>query len=281
MGLLRSVTLLVTTGLLAVLCAPVQATMLLQYTFDESASGNNVAIDSVVPAANGSFIGTATRTGNTPGGFSLGALDMTNDANNDYVSAADPAKLDGLTALTLTTWINLQANPATNDRLLSKLNTTGTGAAGFDWSFTEASAANFKLRFGIGDGSSYLAMNSSVTVNADHQWVFLAAVWDGTTLRYYRGDESSAPTQLGTDLALVKSTTGDNSVDFRVGSVAATTGDRTPPAWMDDVRVYNTALSVAELEAVRLEAVPEPSTWALLVALAGAVALGALRQRRA
>lgn len=40
--------------------------------------------------------------------------------------------------------------------------------------------------------------------------------------------------------------------DFRVGSTPATAADRTPPAWFDDVRVHDTALSLSQLESIRL-----------------------------
>jgi hypothetical protein len=110
-----------------VLASADAATMLLRYDFDEASSGTTNALDvsGYGTAAPGMFIGSATRTSNTPGGASLGALDlMTGDVNDDYVSGGDADKLDQLSAMTLTAWVNLRTassgTSVSGKRLLSK-----------------------------------------------------------------------------------------------------------------------------------------------------------------
>ncbi|UCD29563.1 MAG: hypothetical protein JSV03_03520, partial [Planctomycetota bacterium] len=67
------------------------------------------------------------------------------------------------------------------------------------------------------------------------------------------GDENNSVSQLGLPWSFTYDLL-DNAVDFRVGSDPSNPGtDRTPPAWIDDVRIYDTALSAAELEQIRLE----------------------------
>ncbi len=231
-------------GSLILLAQPTQAALLLQYNFDE-ASG--IAIDSsgVIPQANGIFTNSATRTPNTPSGHGY-ALDVSSNATtNNYVYATAPAKLNvTLTNVTLTTWINLQGNPSANDRLMGNV----TASSGFDFYFnnTNANAAQFGFRKnGTGGGTA------SVTgVDVTNKWVFVAVVYDGVTVSFYTGTPGNPVEQLGTNTALAGNIIASTS-NFRIGSTSATASDRTPPAWFDDVRVHNTALSLSQLESIR------------------------------
>ena len=84
--LMRDIFCSVLVVLVAGLATAVKADLLLQYTFDEDSSGTAPALDNgAPPPALGSFEGGALRTGNTPGGMSLGAADLS-DANA-YVTA--------------------------------------------------------------------------------------------------------------------------------------------------------------------------------------------------
>src|SRR5512135_180754 len=125
---------LLALGCLLLATMPARADLLLRYSFDDTGATNTPAIDTgIPPEADGTFIRSATRTTNTPfaSGFSLDTT--VNDTDNDYVSAGNPTKLNGLTSFTMSFWINLQAAPAANDRLLSKI--SGTPAAGFELEF--------------------------------------------------------------------------------------------------------------------------------------------------
>ncbi|MDE3066872.1 MAG: right-handed parallel beta-helix repeat-containing protein [Verrucomicrobiota bacterium] len=227
----------------------------LHYAFDE---GTGPALDSgIAPADDGAFVGLATHTTNTPWGTGR-ALDLS-DGNNDWVTAGNPAKLNGLTNFTLTTWFNLRGDPANGDRLIDKV--SGTPNGGFGWRIISPtsgtiSASNFTLALQI-----TLAQQTTLPVNigADHQWIFLAVSYDGTgassNVKWYKGDLNNGVSLLATtsrDSGPVIDTTND----LRIGSTPATTSDRTPPAWFDDVRVFSTVLSQIDLEKIRLETVP-------------------------
>lgn len=231
-------------GSLILLAQPMQAALLLQYNFDE-ASGNALDSSGAIPQANAAFTNSTTRTPNSPSGMGY-ALDVSSGATtNNYVYATAPAKLNViLTNLTLTTWINLQGNPSANDRLMGNV----TASSGFDFYLnnTSASGAQFGFRKnGTGGGTP-----SATGVDLTNKWIFLAVVYDGATLSFYTGTPASSVGQLGTNSALAGNITA-STADFRVGSTPATTSDRTPPAWFDDVRVYNTALSLSQLETLR------------------------------
>ena len=75
---------------------PGWADLRLHYTFDET---SGLALDSgITPSDSGTFINLAARTTSTPWGVGY-ALDLSR-GNNDWVSAGNPAKLNGITNFT-------------------------------------------------------------------------------------------------------------------------------------------------------------------------------------
>jgi hypothetical protein len=230
----------------------------LHYTFDEAAGGATSALDSGAgTAAKGTFVGNATRTTNSPlrSGF---ALDLS-DGSNDWVTAGDPAKLNNLSNLTLTTWINLQGNPVVNDRVVDKLSTNG----GFGWVINTTTANSVQFRF-LANSTTGASANSTSNVNLSNQWVFLALTYDSTlannNIRYYSGSTNASVTPLGGAVSFNQGVIANTPNDLRIGSTPATGNDRTPPAWFDDVRVFNVVLSQTDLEAVRLESITSAPT---------------------
>jgi len=224
----------------------------LHYSFDDGAGTVNATDTGTAPAAAGQFNGAATRTSNTPNGIGY-ALDLTTSGVNDYVHCGDPAKLNNSAtlsnALTLTAWVNLQATPAAKDRIMSKISTTG----GFDLYINNSSATSVNLDFDINSTSGG---TFSSAINMSQQWVFVAVTYDGTktsnNVVFYTGGTNTAATLLNTT-SLGTGAIKNSGLEYRVGSTAASASDRTPPGWMDDVRVYDTVLSPVDLEAVRAE----------------------------
>ncbi len=232
---------------------------LLHYTFDEASSGTTAVLDhgSGTPF-DGTFVGNATRTNNTPAGFSQGALNVsmpvgTSPNNNNYVSGGDISKLNGLTNLTITTWINLRTSPLVLDRILS----CGSSLAnGLDL-YTGNSATALKLTQRIGATSTAFTN----AINASLKWVFIAVTWDGLTCNLYQGGEEFEDDVVQLASVAQASMTISSASDFRVSSTArAPTTDRTPPAWIDDVRIYGTALSTSDLNLIRHQNIPYKGT---------------------
>lgn len=154
-------------------------TPLLHYNFDEASSGSQDAINQGSAAnADGSFVGDATRTGDTPANFTTGALDL-NFGGVNYVTAGTVSELTGLAGFTLSTWINLQDTPSGNLRLLA--NQAPSSFDGFSWNISDPAgggtrdAANFSTRMFVGgsDGFAFDGVGTH-TVGADNQWTFLA-----------------------------------------------------------------------------------------------------------
>src|SRR5688500_16376961 len=76
--------------------------LLLRYNFDEA--GGDAVDTGGPPQTSGVLTGGATRSSGTPGGFGS-SLDLRTESPYAHVLSTDAADLDGLTALTLTTWL--------------------------------------------------------------------------------------------------------------------------------------------------------------------------------
>ncbi len=245
LGSLVFIGLLLATTVVAALPTPI-----LHYTFDDGSGAVDAVDTGVAPPANGQFNGAATRTSNTPNGTGY-ALDVSSSGVTDYVHCGDPAKLNNSmtlsNALTLTAWVNLQAVPNAKDRIMSKISTNG----GFDLYINNASATGAILDFDINavSGGCY-----SSAINMSQQWVFVAVTYNATNavnnVLFYTGGTNITATLLNTT-SLASGLIKNSTNEFRVGSTAASASDRTPPAWIDDVRVYDSVLSPVDLEAIR------------------------------
>jgi hypothetical protein len=265
------------------LATATSAAPLLRYTFDEP-SGN--ALDSGdAPAADATLQGGAVRSSNTPGGFGS-SLDLRDDASTyDHALAGDANKLDGLNTLTLTTWLNVEAYASGNNRLVAK-QAAGT-FGGFSWNMNAAPNSgpvgpdNFRLGLFLGNNISsgpadFGAGFSTDDVDAHDKWVFLAVTYDNSlaanNTTFYIGGENSSVTQLGGAITLPQLTIDAGAALFGVGYTdAAPAADTSVIGYQDDVRVYASALTIAELETVRVENIPEPGTSALLLIAAAGV----------
>ena len=127
--------------------------------------------------------------------------------------------------------------------------------------------AKLGLFYGVGS-SHYGARAASNTSITDGQWRLVTGTYDGSTIRMYVDGqmETSTPYTAGYE---------SNTAALQIGHYYYPYSGRHDVSLngaIDDVRIYNRALSAAEVEAL----VPEPATMSLLVW--GGLAL--LRRRR-
>jgi hypothetical protein len=234
----------------------------LRYTFDE-ASGNALDTGSG-PATDGTLQEGAVRSADTPSGSGM-SLDLRTDNGIAHVEAPDTTDFDGMTALTLTTWLKVESypsNPSNNKRLIAQQEGNAT-FSGFSWNMNSttnngnpAAPDNFRLGLFLGSADAFdFAFSDADAGAAD--WTFLAATYDSTLfeIKFYMGDVDTPVTQLGSTIVTVLNPAPlDSAARLGVGLTdAAPTSDTSVTGWQDDVRVYNTALDLAALEAVRME----------------------------
>jgi hypothetical protein len=156
-----------------------------------------------------------------------------------------------LTKFSIAGWVNLRSIPTSSQRM-------------WDWSGTrelQVWAPNSGgLRFSI--GASHFDSAANLITSADlNRWVFIVITFDSTlsanAVKFYRGDAATAITthfsQGGNGVtagAIDNSATAGN---FYLGNHA--NGTRGFPGSLDDISLHNTALTVAEIEALRLRSV--------------------------
>lgn len=230
--------------------AAVNADLVLRYNFDEE-SGDALDSSGVEPAANGAFAGEAVRINDTPSGTGH-ALDVVggNNANNNYVSAGNPDKLNDLVSgITLAWWMNLKALPAQSDRVMEKL----SSSAGFGVRFGSPGATTTTMALGVNTTSG---ASSSPAIGSLNTWIFCAVTYDGSkssqNVQWFIGSQTS-PVSISSLATYNRGPINNTTNAFRVGSTPATSADRTPAAWFDDVRVYNAVLPMAAIEQIRIE----------------------------
>jgi hypothetical protein len=255
-------------GLIAVAaCSTVTAQQpALRYTFDE-ASGN--ALDSgAAPLTDATFEGGATRSTDTPSGTGM-SLDLRTDSPYAHLLSSDATDLDGLAALTLTTWLKVEDYPgagSANKRLLAKqAGTSNFDGFTFNLNSSRIDPANdppagpsaIRLGFFAGGDGGFGFVLSDAYVDATN-WTFIAATYDSATaeIAYYTGGVSTPVAQLGTTLfaSIPPGVIDGMDARFAVGLTdAAAASDTSVTGLQDDVRVYNSVLNLAALEAVRME----------------------------
>jgi prepilin-type N-terminal cleavage/methylation domain-containing protein len=184
------------------------------WTFDEGSG--STAYDYSGNNATGSWHGTAVHTTGMVGPYA-GSF----DGSNNYVNL--PAVLDGPSQLTVVAWIN-SASPG-------------------GWVFAHGScgAGGYRLNVGLCGASDVFQVDVSGGEVNQHDtvpsstWVSYAGTYDGSVVRLYRN--GSLMVSNGTTGA-IRSVGGGSTIGQYFSGL------------IDDVRIYNRALSAAEVQAL-------------------------------
>lgn len=256
---------LVLAGILLVTAAvPAQATLVLQYLFDEG-TGTTVADTGATPAANATLNGSWVA--DSPGAYSHSGSTVGLSGDTSLAASTSTAsKLNGISAVTITGWIKLSQAPTQFDRIV--------GSGGLELWFDSASTLNF-WNSNQGGGIKSNNINNPFVLN---EWVFFASVFNGTNnVEFFTGTTSDAVSQLGGSIA---ASTGSSTVTtvVEIGGTPRSSSDRTPSGYFSDIRIYDETLDSTALESVRSAAIPEPGAFALLAGACAALAV--LRRRR-
>ena len=238
---MKKKTHIVLLGLLMCCCGMLNAAVIHQYAFS-----TNGQIEDSVGTADLTLNGTASVTGGAlilPGG---GA--RTNNASAVGEALAElGASINGTDELTIEIWFTQGA-----DQNWSKLFMTGNGSETNYMDITprrgnEGNVSSCSFR----DDGTEIHVNTSGSPLVSNTPCYIACVWDETadTIMIYRAD-------LGNLAGAVSGTTGLGGKDlasivvdeFYLGS-AVYFGDGDYTGQVDEFRIYDTALTVAEIEA--------------------------------
>ncbi|MEO7101368.1 MAG: LamG-like jellyroll fold domain-containing protein [Luteolibacter sp.] len=213
----------------------------------------------------------ATAATTSTGGVSGNATDGTLDLSSTNYSSGNPVatvtstltSVPTLTAMTVTGWIKAAdwANSSGQNARILELNSTLSGNDG-DKLYFSCNAGNL-LQIGINsNGGGSTEATGGTFPTSGTSWVFVAFTWDstlpgGTNLAVYRGSATATAAQKGASFGnYVTPMTGVAGVS--VGNRNNGTPSRNFVGQLDDLRIYDTALTAAQIEAIRAESAPPP-----------------------
>ena len=240
-------------GLCALLLytVPANAALVNQWTFDNQNA--TTATDSVGNLDGSLPTGATYVAPLTIGSHALdiaGEIDLRDGGTNTVNQTAN------VPGLTMTAWVNLDSVIG-NDTEIGYFSVGGSNAARFLFG---VGALNGSVRVGgrTLDSDSFSEFQTGASEISANQTYFLAAVIDyqNQTMRLHIDNKVINPGDAGTTFSNNLSA-GNTS---NTNSTNALIGESTFDGRIDDVRLYNTALTVSEVQAV----IPEPSTLLLI-----------------
>ncbi len=209
------------------------ATLAGYWRFDDGTG--TVAADSSGQGNNGTLVAGPTWTTGIVGG----AVKM--DGVNDLVDVPDRPSLDFTGGITLSAWVKPTA--VATQRVITK----GSGTAnGYELDLSNTGHAFVRFNQTTSGDTYRLDANAAYPTDGN-TWVHLAATYDGSSIKIYVNgvlDRSKA----------AAFTIGTNNVDLGLGADVVlpnkTSGKNTLKGQMDEVRIYNGALSAQEILAL-------------------------------
>ena len=168
------------------------------------------------------------------------------DGVDDFINIGHPAPLQITGSFSIAAWVKADSFPDPDNAIVSKF---GNSAGQYSY-FAFVTEDNGPKQFAVavsGDGTAIAAQYSSSTV-ALHRWYHVVGVYDttGPTIELYVDGERNTDNQslLGTIPASIYETTNDISIGKRLSTSF-------PSQWdgvLDDVRIYDRALSANEVK---------------------------------
>lgn len=188
---------------------------------DTTGIHNGTYQNSVTLGSNGAILSDTDKAANFGGGA------------NDRVQVS-PFGISG-TGLTILAWF--KADTFGNDHLVSKAN--GTATANFYWALGINGSSRMIAWVKIGGTTRQLSC--PVSTMATNKWYFAAVTYNGNTIRVFRNG-----VQVGT-ASYAGTVTTDSSVAVALGNLPAGVGDRAFDGVLDEVAIFNKALTPAEI----------------------------------
>ena len=203
----------------------------------DEASWNGTAsevIDSSGNANHGVGVGSTPPT-TTAGKFgNAGSF----DGAEDYVAITHNDILNANTAISVAFWMKAQDNSTNYSGMIGK-NSNSDWSNKLGWSFNFP--GNGKIQFVIGNSSS-LASSITTSEYDDNNWHHVVGTWAGEKLKIFvDGSEAVYYSQGQT------ATSADSTSQVRFAEYAFDADERHYLGTLDEIRIYNRALSPAEV----------------------------------
>jgi prepilin-type N-terminal cleavage/methylation domain-containing protein len=199
-----------------------------------STSGVSQTVDASGNGNNGTWYGTAGGTNGTyyaPG--KVGNWAGTFDGSTDYITVGTSTVLQPTNAITISAWVNTTSS-STTERIISNFHGTSYG-----YVFSVLSGL-FTLQ--LGNGTAFTALQRFTVMPGI--WYHVVATWDGANIKIYVNG-----TQQGAAMAFTGFAYDAGNVITTIGGNNTNSSNRWNGS-SDDVRIYNRALSAAEIQAM-------------------------------
>ncbi|MDD5430799.1 MAG: prepilin-type N-terminal cleavage/methylation domain-containing protein [Candidatus Pacebacteria bacterium] len=204
------------------------------WNFEEGAGGS--AYDSSGNGNNGTWAGTGSH-------YASGKVDTYAgqfNGSDDYVQALDSNTLDlAGSAMTLSAWVYIDTNVGHHNDIIHKYNYQTGGYL----LITESSAEGGQGYGRIDNGSTTSNLQSTPAISLG-TWNHLLTVYDGKTYLFYVNGISAGANN--SPVSSIKAT----ALNFRIGAYVSGFYSGFFDGLIDDVRVYNRALSLDEIRAI-------------------------------
>lgn len=166
-----------------------------------------------------------------------GALEF--DGVDDYVDLGT-LDVEGGAGLTISAWINADDFDLHDARFISK----ATGTSGRDHYWMLSTISGTGLRFRLKTGGTTTTLKSGTGQLQPGVWYHVAATYDGTKMRIYKDGIEVVSTSKTGAVAI------DPTVSVAIGNQPAGAGSRAYDGLIDDVKIYNRALTQSEITAL-------------------------------
>lgn len=211
-----------------------------------------------------------------PGGISGNALQL--DGVNDFARVLAWSGISGSGARSIVLWVKQSSSVANPNDIWVGWGNPGTPAR-VRWDFGLQNSVDNAMRVEL--NASFAASPAGATI-ADNQWHQVAVTYAAAATNvsfYFDGSLFGTATFSATPVATDISGSLGIAIGAGIREVASTLGNanRFVNGLIDDVRIYNTALTAGEIYDLYVN-IPEPTTGALL--LGGFLALAAWRGLR-
>ncbi|MBK0403045.1 T9SS type A sorting domain-containing protein [Adhaeribacter sp. BT258] len=177
------------------------------------------------------------------------------NGTSQYATVSSSASLNVSNAVTLAAWVKPEQTGSA--QVIIKKGVTGS-ADGYELSLTSTSKIMFRYNQ-VSAGDTYRLLATTLHPSNGNTWMHIAATFDGVSMKIYVDGNLDKTLTLSSPPAI-----GSNNLPLSIG--AQSTGTNRFKGAIDEPRVYNVALSAADINALATMPTfrPVPNTPALV-----------------